>query len=54
MLASRRNRHEMAQALSVSMDRRVGIVSLIAYLVILAVAVIFYLSQSYNVLNQYM
>lgn len=54
VLASRRNRHEMAQALSVSMDRRVGIVSLIAYLVILAVAVIFYLSQSYNVLNQYM
>ena len=54
VLASRRNRHEMAEALSVSLDRRVGIVSLIAYLAILTVAVVYYLSQHYNVLNQYL
>ena len=54
VLASRRNRHEMAEALSVSTDRRVGIVSLVAYLAILAIAVTHYLSRQYNVLNQYM
>lgn len=53
VLASRRNRQEMAEALSVSLDRRVGIVSLIAYLVILTVTVVYYLSQTYNVFDQY-
>lgn len=53
VLASRRNRQEMAEALSVSMDRRVGIISLVAYLVILGLAVLYYLNQNYNVLDQY-
>jgi hypothetical protein len=54
VLASRRNRQEMAEALSVSMDRRVGITSLVLYLVILGIALAYYLSQHYNVLNQYL
>ena len=54
VLASRRNRHEMAEALSVSLDRRVGILSLVAYLAILVLTVVYYLTQHYNVLNQYM
>lgn len=53
VLASRRNRQEMAEALSVSLDRRVGIVSLIAYLVVLTLAVVYYLSHQYNVFDQY-
>ena len=53
VLASRRNRHEIAEALSVSLDRRVGILSLVAYLAILALALIYYRNQHYNVLNQY-
>ena len=53
VLASRRNRAEMAEALSVSLDRRVGIISLLAYLAILALTLIYYLNQHYNVLNQY-
>ena len=53
VLASRRNRAEMAEALSVSLDRRVGIISLLAYLAILAITLIYYLNQHYNVLNQY-
>lgn len=54
VLASRRNRKEMAEALSVSMDRRVGIISLAVYLAILGLTVTYYLNQQYNVLNQYM
>ena len=52
-LASRRNRHEMAQALSVSLDRRVGILSLVVYLAILALALTYYLHQHYNAYTQY-
>ena len=54
VLASRRNRQEMAEALSVSMDRRVGITSLVLYLVILGITLAYYLNQHYNVLNQYL
>ena len=54
VLASRRNRQEMAEALSVSLDRRVGIISLVLYLVILAITLFYYLNQHYNVLNQYL
>jgi hypothetical protein len=53
VLASRRNRHEMAEALSVSLDRRVGIISLDAYLAILAITLIYYLNLHPNVLNQH-
>jgi hypothetical protein len=54
VLASRRNRHEMAEALTVSLDRRVGIVSLVLYLAIMAITLIYYLSHHYNLLDQYM
>jgi len=54
VLASRRNRQEMAEALSGSLDRRVGITSLVLYLVILGITLAYYLNQHYNVLNQYM
>jgi hypothetical protein len=52
-LASRRNRAEMAQALTAKLDRRVGIVSLVAYLAILGLTLAYYLSHHYNVLDQY-
>ena len=54
VLASRRNRHEMAEALSGALDRRVGIISLVAYLVILGLTLAYYLSQRYNILDQYL
>ena len=54
VLASRRNRQEMAEALSGALDRRVGIISLVAYLAILGLTVAYYLSQHYNVLDQYL
>ena len=53
VLASRRNRAEMAEALTVSMDRRVGIISLVAYNAILALALVYHLNLHPNVLNQY-
>jgi hypothetical protein len=53
VLASRRNRAEMAEALSASLDRRVGIISLVVYLAILGVTLAYYMSQHYNVLDQY-
>ena len=54
VLASRRNRAEMAQALTAKLDRRVGIISLVAYLAILGITLAYYLSQHYNVLDQYL
>ncbi len=54
VLASRRNRQEMAQALSVALDRRVGIISLVTYLAILALTLFYYLSHQYNVMDQYL
>ena len=53
VLASRRNRAEMAQALTAKLDRRVGLVSLVVYLAILGLTLAYYLSQHYNVLDQY-
>jgi len=53
-LASRRNRAEMAQALTAKLDRRVGLISLIAYLAILGLTLAYYLSHHYNVLDQYL
>ena len=53
-LASRRNRAEMAQALTAKLDRRVGLLSLIAYLAILGLTLVYYLSHHYNVLDQYL
>jgi hypothetical protein len=53
VLASRRNRKEMAEALSGALDRRVGIISLVAYLAILGLTLAYYLSQHYNILDQY-
>jgi hypothetical protein len=52
-LASRRNHHQMAAALSASRDRRVGVISLVAYAAILALTLIYYLHQHYNLLDQY-
>jgi len=54
VLASRRNRAEMAQALTAKLDRRVGLVSLVVYLAILGLTLAYYLSQHYNVLDQYL
>ena len=54
VLASRRNRQEMAEALSGALDRRVCIISLVAYLVILGLTLAYYLSQRYNILDQYL
>ncbi|MFN0142704.1 MAG: hypothetical protein ACKVP6_04560 [Mycobacterium sp.] len=54
VLASRRNRAEMAQALTAKLDRRVGIISLVAYLAILGITLAYYLNQHYNVLDQYL
>jgi len=53
VLASRRNRQEMAEALSGALDRRVGIASLVAYLAILGLTLVYYLGRHYNVLYQY-
>ena len=54
VLASRRNRAEMAQALTAKLDRRVGIISLVAYLAIMGMTLVYYLNQHYNVLDQYL
>ena len=54
VLASRRNRQEMAEALQVALDRRVGIISLVVYLAILGLTLAYYMSQQYNVLDQYL
>jgi hypothetical protein len=54
VLASRRNRAEMAEALTAKLDRRVGIISLVVYLAILGLTLAYYLSQHYNVLDQYL
>ena len=53
VLASRRNRQEMAEALSVALDRRVGIISLVAYVSVLTWTVFYYVNQHYNVFDQY-
>ena len=54
VLASRRNRAEMAQALTAKLDRRVGFISLVVYLGILGLTLAYYMSKHYNVLDQYM
>jgi len=54
VLASRRNRAEMAQALTAKLDRRVGIISLVVYLAILGLTLTYYMNQHYNVLDQYL
>jgi len=54
VLASRRNRAEMAEALTAKLDRRVGFISLVVYLAILGLTLAYYLSQHYNVLDQYL
>jgi hypothetical protein len=53
VVASRRNRKEMAEALSAKLDRRVGVISLVVYLAILGLTLTYYLSQHYNILDQY-
>ena len=52
-LASRRNRQEMAQALTGKLDRRVGVISLVAYISVLTWTVFYYMNQHYNVFDQY-
>jgi hypothetical protein len=44
----------MAQALTAKLDRRVGIISLVVYLGILGLTLAYYMSQHYNVLDQYL
>lgn len=54
VLASRRNAKEKAEALSVALDRRVGVISLVAYLAILGLTLAYYLNHQYNVFDQYL
>ncbi len=45
VLASRRNRHEVAEALSTSLDRRMGIASLVAYVIVITLTIVLYLNH---------
>ena len=46
VLASRRNRHEMAEALTRSLDRRMGIWSLVVYTMAMALTIALYLASN--------
>lgn len=48
VLASRRTQKENADAILTSFDRRVGIVSLVVYVVLIALLLTFYLGHQYN------
>ena len=43
VMASRRNRHEVAEAQSTSLDRRTGITTLVVYVVTIALTILLYL-----------
>lgn len=45
VLASRRHAHEAAEALSTSLDRRVGVISLVAYVLVITLTMVLYLSR---------
>ena len=47
VLASRRNKHEIAQALTAAVDRRVGIISLVVYGALIALTVFMHLHQGH-------
>ncbi len=47
VLASRRNKHEMAQALTAAVDRRVGLISLLLYAVVIASTVYLHLRHAH-------
>ena len=48
VLASRRNRHEVAEALSTSVDRRMGIASLVFYVVAITLTIVLYLNHHHS------
>ena len=54
VLASRRNKHEIAQALTSSVDRRVGVISLAIYAALIAVTMYLYLHQEHVSLEQFL
>ena len=45
VLASRRHAHEAAEALSTALDRRVGVITLVAYVVVIALTMVLYLNH---------
>ena len=45
VLASRRNRHEVAEALSTSLDRRMGIASLVVFVITITLTIVLYLNH---------
>ncbi|MGV1006772.1 MAG: hypothetical protein ACOYEV_18865, partial [Candidatus Nanopelagicales bacterium] len=51
VVASRRNRHEMAQALTAATDRRAGVISLLTYGALIAVSTYLYLHGDHSMHN---
>ena len=51
VVASRRNRHEMAQALTAATDRRAGVISLAAFGALIALATYLYLRGDHSLLR---
>ena len=47
VMASRRNRHEVAEAQSTSLDRRTGITTLVVYVVTIALTILLYLQHQH-------
>lgn len=54
VLASRRNRHEQAQALTGAVDRRVGIISLAVYAALIALTMYLHLHQAHPVTEHFL
>lgn len=45
VLASRRNRHEVAEALTIQLDRRMGIASLVVFVIVITLTIVLYLNH---------
>ncbi len=54
VLASRRNKHEQAQALTAAVDRRVGVISLAVYAALVALTMYLYLHQAHPVTEHFL
>lgn len=48
VLASRRNRHEVAEALTTSLDRRMGIASLVVFVIAITLTIVLYLNHHHS------
>lgn len=48
VIASRRNRHEVAEALSIQLDRRMGIASLVVFVVAITLTIVLYLNHHHT------